>query len=63
MTETVGEEKVEPKASYPTHFQRNAICMYYKISGDGCEKCPFLKSEELCVRPPRNQPSMTLIEG
>lgn len=63
MTETAGEEKVEPRPSYPTQLQRNAICMYRKISGIGCKGCPFWMSERLCVRPPRTQPSMTLIEG
>lgn len=62
MTETVGEEKTQPKASYPSYIQRNAICMYRKISEIGCKGCRFWMSESLCVRSPRTYPSTTLIE-
>lgn len=63
MTEIVGEEMLESKASYPTEFERNAVCMYRKISGMGCNRCPFWQNEKLCVRPPRVNPSMSLIES
>lgn len=45
---------------FATRKTREAVCMYRKISGEGCNRCPFCGEETLCVRPARFQPAIPI---
>ncbi len=63
MDVIVGNAVVRAKKVNTSMGKKNVMCLYRKIDGKGCSGCPFLQVNNLCARPPRNNPSAVLIEG